>query len=114
MYRYTTGRFTENSNIIGITTKCGDIIPYPFENCDLIHVGIAAFRFFGMFFTQSRESKMTEAPQPVIESYQDYSLTGKLFSPRGRVGSASSHESTATYQHNHRNFRTLPSPGGNP
>src|SRR5690554_103014 len=112
MYRYTTGRFTENSNIIGITTKCGDIIPYPFENCDLIHVGIAAFRFFGMFFTQSRESKMTEAPQPVIESYQDYSLTGKLFSPRGRVGSASPTKAPPCTHTITGSFASCPAPAG--
>src|SRR5574342_153042 len=99
MYRYATGRETENSNIIRIASEGGNVFLYPLKGGDLVHIGVTALGLFRMLSTQCRECKMTEAPKPVVEGHQDDTLFGKFISCSTGIGAASTHKSASVDPH---------------
>src|SRR5688572_7294784 len=104
MDRNSTCRKTENSYVIRIASKSGNVFLDPLECSDLIHIGVAAFEFFRMFFAQCWMRKMTEAAKSVIDSCQDDALIGKCITCRAGAGATTPGKTASVYPNHYRQF----------
>src|SRR5690606_29444893 len=107
MNRNSAGRKTKNCYVIRITSKGRNVFLDPLQCGNLVHVGVAAFHFFRMLFTQRRERKMAETSQSVVNSRKDDILVGERISCRSRTCTASSGKSASVNPNHHRQFRIL-------
>src|SRR2546421_12433419 len=95
MYRNSACRKPKNRYVIRIATKGGNVFLNPLKCGNLVHIGVAAFKFFRMFFAQCGEGKMTEAAKSIIDSYQDDALFGECISCRAGAGAATAGETAS-------------------
>src|SRR6266487_6082754 len=104
MDRNSTFRKTENCYIVWIASKCSNVFPDPLKCGNLVHIGVAAFVFFRMFFTQCRERKMTKATKTIINRCQDHALFSKCISCRAGAGATAPCETASVDPNHHRQF----------
>src|SRR5688572_21426860 len=104
MYRDSTCRKTKNCYVIRIASKGGNVFPDPLKCGNLVHIGVAAFEFFRMFFAQCRKRKMTEASKSVVNSCQDHAMFGKGISCRAGAGAATPCEAASMNPNHHWQF----------
>src|SRR6188768_2615918 len=104
MHRYSTCRKTENCYVVRITSKGTDVILYPLKRGNLIHVGVATFKFFRMFFAQRRMCEMTKATKAIINIRQYDALFSKSISCRSGAGTTTTRETTSVNPNHYRQF----------
>src|SRR6187551_2782354 len=95
MHRYSTCGKTENCYVIRIAPKGGNVFLNPLQCSNLIHIGVAAFKFFRMFFAQRRMREMTKATKAIINSRQYDALFSKSISGRSGAGTTTTCETTS-------------------
>ena len=73
---------SKDRDVVGIASKCRDVLLYPLEGSNLVHVGVVALGLFRMLAAQRGKGKESEPPYAVIGCDQDDALFSEL-SPRG-------------------------------
>ena len=76
--RHAARRLAEQSHVVSIAAKCGNVLLHPLQRRDLIQVAVVAQQ---SVWTLARESGMgeeTEASEPVVEADKDHSAARKL------------------------------------
>src|SRR4051812_48363112 len=104
MDRYSSCRKSKNRYVTRITPKFGNVVLNPLKSCNLVHIGVAAFCFFRMFFAQCGKCKMTEAAKSVIDRCQDDALFGKCISSRTRTGTTTTSKTASVYPNHNGQF----------
>src|SRR5690349_15339580 len=93
MYRDATRRLPEDSDVLRIASEGGDILLYPLQCGDLVHVSVVTFELFRMLAAQCGEGEESKSPQTVIQRDEDHALPSEWATPRARKGAAAKHES---------------------
>lgn len=114
VHRDTARGEPENSDVVRIASKCGDVALDPLQGRDLVHVRVICLGFARTLAAQGGEGEEPEASQAVIGGHQDNAVFGEL-DPRG-VGrrTRSSHEPASIDPDHHGELRPWRRAGGTP